>query len=101
MQPETQAARPSRRLLLGAKIIFNNRNSIFDCMVRQLSADGAELRMKSTLGVPEMFQLVVQPHGEKFECEITWRTQTEIGVAFVRLPNQPASPMLKDLNLVK
>ena len=101
MQHDSRAATPSRRTLLSAKIIFNNKSSIFDCQVRALSAEGAELRMKSTLGVPDAFQLVIKPHDEEFDCEITKRTETDIGVTFWRKPDQPPSPLLKGLRLVK
>ena len=99
MQLETPVTCQTRRLLLGAKIIFNNRNSVFDCTVRALSAEGAEIRMKNTLGVPEMFQLVVQPHGDKFECQLAWRTETDIGVTFELTQASTASPLMKNLRL--
>jgi PilZ domain len=101
MQPEATTVKPSRRMLLGAKIIFNDRSSIFDCTVRNLSADGAELRMPSTLGVPDVFKLVVKPYEDKFDCVIAWRTETELGVTFRNAANQPASPLLTGLRLVK
>lgn len=100
MQPNVSAA-PKRRILLGAKVIFNDRSSIFDCTVRSLSADGAELRMPSTLGVPDAFKLVIKPHDEKFDCQIMWRTETGLGVTFKKWPDGPVSPLLKGLRLVK
>ncbi|MEQ1576336.1 MAG: PilZ domain-containing protein [Hyphomicrobium sp.] len=98
MQPEIRTNRQARRLLLGGKIIFNNRNSVFDCVVRALSADGAELRMKSTLGVPDAFELRIGPAGEAFQCDIAWRTETEIGVMFLG-KRATASPLLNGLQL--
>ncbi len=72
-----------RRLLLSAKIVFNNHASIFDCTVHALSDDGAELRMPNTLLVPPAFKLVVKPHDDVYKCEVVWRTATDIGVGFI------------------
>ncbi len=101
MQSVPTSAPPTRRILLSAKIIFNEHASIFDCTVRSLSAAGAELRMPSTLGVPDAFRLVIKPHDEKFDCNLTWRTETGLGVTFYTPPDRPASPLLKGLRLVK
>ena len=100
MQSESSAP-PVRRILLSAKIIFNEHASIFDCTVRSLSAEGAELKMPSTLGVPDAFRLVIKPHDEQFDCQLKWRTETGLGVTFHTLASRPASPLLKGLRLIK
>jgi hypothetical protein len=93
MEPTVQTARPQRRLLLGGKIIFNNKSSVFDCMIRALSADGGELRLKSTLGVPDLFQLKIDTTGDTFTCDVLWRTETDIGVSFLKTPTHRSSLM--------
>jgi hypothetical protein len=86
-----QKAGEVRRTLLGARIIFNNRSSIFDCVVHERSGNGAVLRMANTLGVPHAFQLHVKPSDERFDCEIAWRTEVKIGVTFRHMPEAPAA----------
>lgn len=99
MQLEPRLASPARRLFLGAKIICNSRCSVFDCVVRTLSKDGATLRMNSTLGVPGTFQLHIKPAGETFDCAIAWRTETDIGVTFEGLSDVAGSQLLNGLQL--
>jgi hypothetical protein len=36
----------------------------------------------SSLGIPQRFALAMAD-GRRFDCEIAWRTETEIGVRFL------------------
>ena len=69
------------RTLKGARIVFNDGRSAFDCQVRNLSDTGARLRVTSVIGVPDHFDLVFDD-GQQFAAEIAWRKETEIGVQF-------------------
>lgn len=92
MDSGSASQRPIRRSWRRGKIIFNQRASVFDCTVRSLAPDGAELVMKSTLGVPSMFELRIEPSGEAFLANVVARTETEIAVAFeARIGAPPAA----------
>jgi hypothetical protein len=65
----------------GAQIIFNNRNSVIDCAVTNLSETGARLRVASAAGIPEQFQLRYA-NGEERQCRIQWWWAKHIGVSF-------------------
>lgn len=69
------------RTLKGGKIVFNDGRSTFDCVVRNLSETGAKLTVNSALGVPQRFVLAMGD-GRRFDCEVAWHTETEIGVRF-------------------
>lgn len=47
------------RVLKGARIVFNERRSVIDCTVRDLSPGGALLLLPSTAGIPNEFELWV------------------------------------------
>jgi hypothetical protein len=66
MLRSTESDKTSRRTLLGAKIIFNERSSVADC----------------TLGVPNAFKLIIKPHDDTYLCDVTARTATELKVSF-------------------
>lgn len=72
------------RTLLGGRIVFNDRQSTFDCMVRNISDGGAKLRVTSLLGIPRAFELQIKDYNEKFVCETVWRDHNELGVSFRR-----------------
>ena len=72
--------RTRMRALKAAKIVFNNRWSIVDCTVRNLSDTGCCLQVGDPVAVPETFELEVG--GTKRSCEVVWRKDTRIGVHF-------------------
>lgn len=67
---------------LGAKIIFNGNHSSFDCLVKEISAGGALIKIENALSPPESFSLTLAD-GRRFECEVRWRRINTIGVEFV------------------
>lgn len=79
MQERRTALR--RRTLKGARIVVNNGYSTFDCIVRNLSETGALLKLASTLGIPDNFDLVFDD-GRRFACTVMRRSSEELGVAF-------------------
>jgi hypothetical protein len=70
-----------RRVLKGARIVFNGGYSVLDCRVRNLSSGGAMIEVPSSLGIPGKFDVAIdaQPHRP---CTVMWRTETLMGVAF-------------------
>jgi predicted house-cleaning NTP pyrophosphatase (Maf/HAM1 superfamily) len=82
MLPDASMSLRRRQLLRRGKIIFNNRMSVFDCAIAKRTSEGAELMMESTLGVPQTFELRLEPTGERYVCELAWRKEKMIGVVF-------------------
>ena len=68
------------RALKSAKIVFNNRWSIIDCTVRNLSDTGCCLEVGDPVGVPDKFDL--EFGATKRGCEVIWRKQDRVGVHF-------------------
>ena len=71
-----------RRTLKGGKIIFNNRQSILDCTIRDLSKAGCRIIVPSQADIPAEFELHLPGSDERFKCRIIWRKQKEAGVKF-------------------
>ena len=68
------------RALKSAKIVFNNRFSVIDCTVRNLSDTGCCLQLGDPVGVPEKFELEIGPTNRS--CRVMWRKDNRIGVQF-------------------
>ena len=75
-----------QRRLHGAKIVFNNNASSIDCIVRDLSAEGARLRVASPVGIPDWFDLRIDRNGKVYSAKVAWRSYDQIGVSFINLP---------------
>ena len=76
------------RSLLGARIVFNNRASTFDCTVRNISETGARLVFGGPVSAPDEFDLVISQKERTYRCRIAWRNANEMGVTFLDAPAQ-------------
>jgi len=90
---------PSGRVLRGGKIIFNDRRSVVDCLVRNLSDHEATLTVKSTMGLPKTFDLLISGDKESRPCDVSWQTENRMAVSFwpeqigsSRVPQHDPSP---------
>jgi hypothetical protein len=77
-----QRAHQRSRAFLGAKIVFNDRNSTFDCVIREISEGGAMIKVENALATPDHFTLLLSD-GRRYECEVRWRRINSIGVQFL------------------
>jgi hypothetical protein len=77
---ESNRAAPRHRVLKSGSIEFNG--GTIDCVVRNVSDTGAALEVASPLGIPQAFDLVISGNRDIYRCEVKWRTESRIGVAF-------------------
>ena len=71
-----------QRTLKSGRIVFNDKSSVIDCTIRNLSARGACLEVTSTLGVPASFDLLVDADGSTRRCGIVWKAGNRLGISF-------------------
>jgi FixJ family two-component response regulator len=71
------------RVLKSGKIILNNRLSIRDCTIRNLSKEGACLVGGHLFDLPVRFMLQCEPDKTEHACEVIWRHEDKIGVRFL------------------
>jgi hypothetical protein len=73
-----------RRILKAGKITFRDRTASIDCTVRNLSGFGACLRVASPVGIPEVFELLIEADQKATHCRVEWRSANEVGVSFLQ-----------------
>ncbi len=85
--------RSSHRLssFLRGRVVFNGGNSSMDCIVRDISPDGAKLQITNSVTVPDRFDLLIPQKGEIHRAKIAWRREDEVGVAFEQVHAQPSA----------
>ncbi len=93
MQEDLRSDR-RRHMLLPAKILFNDRQSVIDCTIKNLSSGGALLNVASRLGIPDHFTLDIPRLEERHPCRIVWSNMFEIGVSFAPCFQNPDGPEL-------
>jgi hypothetical protein len=80
---EDRRGESRRSSYLGGKIVFPNKLSTANCIVRNVSAEGFRLGIPNSLVIPDEFDLEIPQKGEHFHVRVTWRTLEEVGVAIV------------------
>ncbi len=83
MEKPTQERRivARQRVFKVAHIAFKGHGVTINCTVRNLSDQGACLNVESPIGIPDAFDLVLDPVSVR-DCRVRWRKATRIGVAF-------------------
>lgn len=72
---------PRIRTLKGGVIAFNGRFSTMDCLVRNLTPTGAMLKVGTSVGIPERFELKLE-HQDFRPCRVKWRRNDALGIVF-------------------
>jgi hypothetical protein len=70
------------RTLLKGKIIIRGGMMSPDCVIRDLSPDGARVRVSHTILLPSSVGLLVIKDGVLFDAVVAWRKGDEAGLAF-------------------
>ena len=76
-----EARKTARRSVLDMGLIRFGELSM-SCVLRNLSEGGAALDIGSQVGIPDQFALIVLPQKKIYSCNIIWRKERRIGVAF-------------------
>jgi PAS domain-containing protein len=70
------------RSLLAGKILLNGHRSVIDCLVCNLSPQGARLKVTNMVGIPQTFDLQIDGERNARPCAAVWRAHNRIGVDF-------------------
>lgn len=81
-QQEQRTAVRSRTVLRGS-IIYNNRNSTIECLVRNFGDTGAKIIIDETMSFPQNFELYIAQKGLTYMAKVVWRHGNETGVKFI------------------
>ncbi|MGE3918156.1 MAG: PilZ domain-containing protein, partial [Hyphomicrobiaceae bacterium] len=74
---------PRRRIVRAAEIRAVETTGDVACVLSDISATGARLKVPQGVHLPEQFRLTVHSLSMDRLCELRWRGDGEIGVAFV------------------
>jgi len=69
-------------VLRRGKIVFRRGYGVIDCIVLDLSPEGARLKVGGWLGLPDSFELRLE-NGPVHEAKVRYRNHEVIGVQFV------------------
>ena len=73
-----------RKTYLGGQTVYHQRYCAIDCLVRNLSQDGAWLVFADGEWIlPSEFDLLIPHRGDSRPARIVWRKQADVGVQFL------------------
>lgn len=64
-------------------IYFNNRRSAVDCLIRDISENGARLLFSDAISIPDAIELYIPQKEQTLRAVVQRRHGAEVGVAFV------------------
>src|SRR3954470_16157138 len=94
--PEPRAVERRRitrqKSFLRGSIHFNNRRSVVDCLVRDISPYGARLIFSDAVTTPDVLELYIPQKEQTLRVNVIWRHGQEVGVAFAQAASmEPAA----------
>ena len=72
------------RTYLGALVSLGSKLGFMDCVVRNLSVDGAMIEFDKRRVLPQRFELKIRNGQERFRGVVIWRENQRAGVLFSR-----------------
>jgi hypothetical protein len=73
-----------QKSFLRGTIYFNNRINAVDCLVRDISSDGARLIFTDSVTTPDTLELHIPQKDQTLRVHVIWRHGQEAGVAFTQ-----------------
>lgn len=73
---------PRQKSFLRGCIYFDKRRSAFDCLIRDISDQGARIIFSDMVSVPDTIELYIPQKEQTLRAHVEWRRGAEIGVAF-------------------
>ena len=71
-----------QRVLRAARIRFGERADAINCVVRDISAGGAQIFVLTVNGIPSEFRLEFDESSAR-DCFVRWRVPNTLGVVFL------------------
>ena len=84
MDETDKRASNRRRTVLKARMLFNNRSSVLDCTVRDLSDTGAQLTLADVSALPHEFELEICSKDVLVQARVMWSRGKNHRVRFVQ-----------------
>jgi len=63
-------------------VYFNKRRGALDCLIRDISSEGARIIFSETVSVPDIVDLYIPQKEQTVRARVQWRHGDEIGLAF-------------------
>jgi hypothetical protein len=73
---------PRHQVRKDARLLFVDKPCLVECTIRDISEDGALLRLRMPVALPPLVLLWERGTGAMHECQVRWRKGDIVGVHF-------------------
>jgi hypothetical protein len=73
-------------------VYFNRRRTAVDCLIRDISDEGARIIFSGAVSVPDVLDLYIPQKEETVRARVQWRRADEIGLSFTDAARAPPPP---------
>jgi hypothetical protein len=80
-----------KKSFLRGCVYFDKRRSAVDCLIRDLSDEGARIIFSGTTNFPDVVELYIPHKEETIRAHVKWRRGDEVGLAFPAAATAPAA----------
>lgn len=63
-------------------VYFNKRRTAIDCLIRDISGEGARIIFSESVNVPDLIELYIPQKEQTMRARVQWRHGDEIGLVF-------------------
>jgi hypothetical protein len=63
-------------------VYFNKRRGAVDCLIRDISNQGARIIFSETVSIPDMVELYIPQKEQTVRAKVQWRHGDEIGLSY-------------------
>jgi hypothetical protein len=74
-----------QRCFLYGRVYFNNGRNALDCIIRDISYEGARIVFSEPVNIPDEIRLAIPERNRMFDAIVRWRHANTIGVVFSEL----------------
>jgi hypothetical protein len=89
---------PRHRTFLQGRVFYNNRRQSADCIIRELTDDGARLSFTDPVALPHVFELHIPNRDQTLRVETVWNHGTDVGVSFAKMDAHASATLAPAVN---
>jgi hypothetical protein len=84
---------PRHRTFLQGRVFYNGRRQSADCIIRELTDEGARLSFTDPVALPHAFELHIPNRDQTIRVETIWNHGTDVGVSYARAEEHAAATL--------
>jgi hypothetical protein len=81
-----------QKSFLAGCIYFNDRRRSAECLIREISDQGARIVFSRAVNIPDLVELYVPQREQTVRARVHWRKGNAIGLTFPRAARTPSVP---------